>query len=85
MAQLNEDSGDSDEVREALRKAQMLEKGLTGLSPDQRYIARKTDVALALMEQTQKAIKAGLENKLKSYKAQMADELLNKARGIDID
>ena len=47
---LNEDSGDSQALNEAIRQQKMLESGLTGMSPDQKYLMKKKDAAQKLLE-----------------------------------
>lgn len=42
---LNEDSGDSQALNEAIRQQKMLETGLTGMSPDQKYLLKKKEAA----------------------------------------
>lgn len=45
----------------------MLDQGLTGMSADQRYLQKKKDAALKLLEEKEKAIKKGLQNKLDKF------------------
>ena len=45
----------------------MLESGLTGLSPEQRYLAKKREAALTLMEKKEAMIKQGVMEKLEGY------------------
>ena len=47
---INEDSGDSQTLQDAIRQQKMLESGLTGLSPDQKYLLKKKEAAQALLE-----------------------------------
>ena len=57
---MSESSGDSENLKDAIRQSKMIESGLTGMSPDQRYMAKKRDEAIKLMEQKEKLIKKGL-------------------------
>ena len=63
----------------------MLDQGLTGLSADQRYLQKKKDAALKLLEEKEKAIKKGLQNKLEKFQENVAEDLLHKALELDID
>ncbi len=45
-----EDSGNSDKVQAAIREAHLMQKELTGMSPDQRYTLKKRDAAIKLLE-----------------------------------
>ena len=47
---LDNESDDSEGLTDAIRQTKMLESGLTGLSPEQRYLAKKREAALTLME-----------------------------------
>ena len=55
------------------------------MSPDQRYMAKKRDEAIKLMEQKEKLIKQGLKDKLESYQVGMADEMLQRAKDLDVE
>ena len=82
---INEDSGDSQTLQDAIRQQKMLETGLTGLSPDQKYLLKKKEAAQALLEQKEKAIQEGLKAKLENYQEDVAEELIQKALNLDVN
>ena len=45
----------------------MLEKELTGMSPEQKYTMKKREAAANLLEQKEKAIQKALGEKLSKY------------------
>ena len=51
-----DDSQTSDQIQNAMRQAYMLEKDLTGMSPEQKYMHKKRLAASNLLEQKEKAI-----------------------------
>jgi len=53
---VDEDSNDSETVKKALHEAHMLGSGLTGVSAEAKYLAKKRETALKLMQEKEKAI-----------------------------
>ena len=57
---IEEDSRDSDEVKEAIRQSRKLKTGLSGNDPEIKYLEKKRQAAATLIEEKEKAIKKGL-------------------------
>ena len=51
-----EESNDSDQVKKAIYKANLLDKGIIGVNPDLRYIQRKKEAAEQLIQEKEKVI-----------------------------
>lgn len=51
-----EDSADSDKVTRALNQAELLEKGVIGLTMEQKYVKRKQEAADRLLKEKERAI-----------------------------
>ena len=54
-------------MQAAQRQAYLLEKELTGMSPEQKYTMKKREAAANLLEQKEKAIQKALGEKLSKY------------------
>ena len=59
-----------------MRQAYLLEKDLTGMSPDQKHTIKKRQTALSLLEQKEKMIQKGLAEKINKYSGNQAEQLL---------
>ena len=81
---IEEDSRDSDEVKEAIRQSRKLKTGLSGNDPEIKYLEKKRQAAATLIEEKEKAIKKGLMSKIASLEEENADELMKKALDLDI-
>lgn len=82
--QLDDDSRDSDEVREAIRQSQKLRSGLTSTDPESRYLEKKRQAANTLLEEKEKAIQKGLMNKLAQLEEENADQLMKQALDMNV-
>ena len=51
-----DDSQTSDQMQNAMRQAYLIEKDLAGMSPEQKYTAKKREHAENLLRQKEKAI-----------------------------
>ena len=49
---------------------------MSGMSPEQKYAAKKRETALNLLEMKEKAIKKALNEKLSKYQGSKAEDLL---------
>lgn len=67
MKSYMDDSENSETMQAAMRQAHLLEKDLTGLSPEQKHAMKKREAALNLIEQKEKAIKKALDEKMMKY------------------
>ena len=63
----------------------MLDKGIIGVSPDQRYIQRKKEAAEQLIQEKEKVIQEQLNSKIRNLEKEMADEVLQQALEIDVE
>lgn len=71
-----EESNDSDQVKKAIYQANLLDKGIIGVSPDQRYIQRKKEAAEQLIQEKEKVIQEQLNSKIRNLEKELADEVL---------
>ncbi len=59
-----------------MRQSYLLEKDLSGMSPELKYTMKKRDAAINLLEQKEKAIQKALNEKMHKYNGSQAEELL---------
>jgi hypothetical protein len=71
-----EESNDSDQVKKAIYQANLFDKGIIGVSPDQRYIQRKKEAAEQLIQEKEKVIQEQLNSKIRNLEKELADEVL---------